>query len=182
MRWPQRKKNRSNQREQIDLTEFALSTEALRHSKSYSELLSIYVKTTKRNGYIKDILKVLFFLTTMTALMVIVYIFYKTVMYAFCFFENVSDINQISLEAILSIATVILPAISSLIVAFVQIPKIIAKYLFNIKEDIYMNSIIKNIQDHDQSMFAMEHKINITLAENKMESIDDDFENSPKTA
>lgn len=43
-----------------------------------------------------------------------------------------------------------------------------------------MNSIIKNIQDHDQSMFAMEHKINVVLAENKEESPDDDFEKSPK--
>lgn len=43
-----------------------------------------------------------------------------------------------------------------------------------------MNSVIKNIQVHDQSMFAMEHKINVTLAENKTESNDDSFEDSPK--
>lgn len=163
-----------------DLTDFALSTEALKHSKSYSELLSTYVKSTKRNAYIKDVLKILFFFTTMGTLIGVVIIFYITLKYAFNFFSNVDDINEISLEAILSIVTVILPAISSLIVAFIKIPKIIAKYLFNIQEDAYMNSIIKNIQDHDQSMFAMEHKINVTLAENKTESMDDTFETSPK--
>lgn len=177
-------KNRLRRRKRISkekniLTEFALSTEAWQHSKSYSELLSTYVKAVKRNAWIKDILKILFFLVTMGSLVGIVYIFYKTLDYAFDFFSRVEDINEVSLEAILSVVTVILPAISSLIVAFIKIPKIIAKYLFNIQEDIYMNSIIKNIQIHDQSMFAMEHKINITLAENKKDFIDDDFETPP---
>lgn len=165
----------------LDLTEFALSTEALKHSKSYSELLSTYVKATKRNSYIKDILKVLFFIITIGTLVAIVIIFYNTLNYSFDFFKATQNINEISLEAILSVVTVLLPAISSLIVAFIKIPEIIAKYLFNIKEDTYMNSIIKNIQDHDQSMFAMEHKINVTLAENKSESLDDNFEESPNS-
>lgn len=164
----------------INLSEYALSLEALKHSKSYSELLVAYVKATKRNSYIKDILKTLFFAITIGALAFIVWIFYDTLKYAFNFFGNIENIGDISLEAILSIITVILPAISSLIVAFIKIPEIIAKYLFNIQEDIYMNSIIKNIQDHDQSMFAMEHKINVTLAENKTDSMDDNFESSPK--
>ena len=71
------------------------------------------------------------------------------------------------MEAILSLITVILPSISSLIVAFIKIPEIIARYLFNIKEDNYMNSVIKNIQDYDKSMFAMEHRIKELLMENK---------------
>lgn len=175
-----KKKKNLAEKEKIELTEFALSAEALRHSRSYSEMLSIYVKATRRNGYIKDILKVLFFLITIGSLVAIIVIFAWTLKYAFDFFGNVEDINKISLEAILSIVTVILPAISSLIVAFIKIPKIIAKYLFNIEEDNYMNSVIKNIQNHDQSMFAMEHKINVTLAENKTESDDDSFEDSPK--
>ena len=184
MAWFKRKKSRNTYKEKINLTEFALSTEALRHSKSYSELLSVYVRTTKRNSYIKDCLKILFFIITMGALIAMVYIFYDTLDYAFHFFEDASGNNEISLEAILSIVTVMLPAISSLIVPFIKIPEIIAKYLFNIQEDIYMNSIIKNIQDHDQSMFSMEHKINVTLAENKQESLDDEFEDPPpsKTA
>lgn len=165
----------------LDLTEFALSTEALKHSRSYSELLSTYVKATKRNSYIKDILKILFFIITISTLVVVVLIFYNTLNYAFDTFKNTQDINEISLEAILSVVTILLPAISSLIVAFIKIPEIIAKYLFNIKEDAYMNSIIKNIQDHDQSMFAMEHKVNVTLAENKSESLDDSFEESPNS-
>lgn len=39
-----------------------------------------------------------------------------------------------------------------------------------------MNEIIKNIQDHDQSMFAMEHKLISTLEDNKKKLGDDSFE------
>lgn len=126
-----KKRRSSEEKEKIELTEFALSAEALRHSRSYSEMLSIYVKATKRNGYIKDVLKVLFFLITISSLIAIIVIFGWTLKYAFDFFGDIEDINNISLEAILSIVTVIVPAFSSLIVAFIKIPKIIAKYLFN---------------------------------------------------
>ena len=174
-----RNKNKRNNNELIPLTEFSLSKEALKHSISYSDLLSTYVKMVKRNSYIKDTLKILFFFITIGSLVFIVYLFGETLKYAFNFFENQKDTNEISIETILSVVTIVIPAVSSLIVAFIKIPEIIAEYLFNIEEDNYMNSIIKNIQDHDQSMFAMEHKINVTLAENKTESIDDNFEDSP---
>lgn len=84
---------------------------------------------------------------------------------------------------VLSMATIILPAISSLIVAFIKIPEIIAKYLFNTQEDDNMNKIIKNIQDYDRDMFAMEHKVEEALMLNKRksdESKDDDMVDSPK--
>lgn len=168
------------QNERIDLSEFALSTEALKHSKSYSDLLNIYVRATKRNTIIKDILKILFFVITMGALITIVVVFCITLNSAYNLLKNLEDINTISIEAILSVATIVIPAISSLIVAFIKIPKIIAKYLFNVQEENYMDSIIKNIQNHDQSMFAMEHKINVVLAENKGDVPDDEFEKSPK--
>lgn len=84
---------------------------------------------------------------------------------------------------VLSMATIILPAISSLIVAFIKIPEIIAKYLFNTQEDDNMNKIIKNIQDYDRDMFAMEHKVEEALMLNKRksdEAKDDDMIDSPK--
>lgn len=70
-------------------------------------------------------------------------------------------------------ATIVFPAISSLIVAFIKIPQIIAQYLFNVEEDSYMNSIIKNIQDYDKAMFAYEHRIDEMLMQYK--------ERDPKT-
>lgn len=162
-----------------DLKDFALSSEALIHSKSYSELLDIYVSATKRNMVMKDIYKFLFFLSTMGSLLFIVFIFYKTLNYSFKIF-NYQEIQKISIEMVLSVIAVIVPAMSSLIVAFIKIPKIIAKYLFNVQEENYMDSIIKNLQIHDQSMFALEHKLDIALAENKEDASDDEFEASPQ--
>lgn len=158
------------------------SVEVLKHSKNYSKLLDIYVVSTKNNITMKNWFKILFFIITMGSMLAIVYLFYISLQYAFDNFGKFEDLNEVSIEAILSIATVILPAISSLIVAFIKIPEIIAHYLFNIEEDNYMNSVIKNIQDYDKAMFAMEHKIDELLMNNKDQtpfSEDENIEESP---
>lgn len=158
------------------------SIEVLKHSKNYSKLLDIYVISTKRNITMKNWFKILFFIITMGSMLAIVYLFYVSLQYAFDNFAKFDNLNEISIEAILSIVTVILPAISSLIVAFIKIPEIIAHYLFNVEEDNYMNSVIKNIQDYDKAMFAMEHKIDEMLMNNKDQepsSEDEGIEDSP---
>lgn len=88
------------------------------------------------------------------------------------------------MEAILSIVTIVVPAISSLIVAFIKIPEIIAQYLFNTKEDENMNLIIKNIQDYDTAMFEMEYKFDELLKDNKdqSEDVEDDVIEEPPIA
>lgn len=96
--------------------------------------------------------------------------------------SSVRQADDITLEAILSIAALVIPAISSLIVAFIKIPEIIAQYLFNAEEDKNMTTIIKNIQDYDKIMFEMEQKINQLLSSHKDQSVeveDDSIEESP---
>ena len=166
------------------LNDKAQSIEALNHSQSYSKLLEIYVNTTRFNIIMKLVLKSLFFVITMGTLIAIVYFFYFALDYVFKSLDKFGNLNEVSMEAILSMLTVVIPSISSLIVAFVKIPKIIAEYLFNTKEDSYMNSVIKNIQDYDKAMFAMEHKIEETLIQNKDQNPknqDEDIEESPNT-
>lgn len=158
------------------------SIEVLKHSKNYSKLLDVYVISTKRNITMKNWFKILFFIITMGSMLAIVYLFYVSLQYAFDNFAKFDNLNEISIEAILSIVTIIFPSISSLIVAFIKIPEIIAHYLFNVEEDNYMNSVIKNIQDYDKSMFAMEHKIDEMLMDNKDQepsSEDESIEDSP---
>ena len=65
-----------------------------------------------------------------------------------------------------------IPAISSLIVALLKIPEIIAEYLFNTEEDYFMNEIIRNIQEHDKAMYAMNHKADSFMKENEMKDVD----------
>ena len=70
---------------------------------------------------------------------------------------TVNNISQLSMESVLSVATMIVPSICSLIVAFIKLPEIIAKYLFNKNEDNSMNSIITSIQVHDREVYKMTH-------------------------
>ena len=160
----------------------AQSIEALKHSQSYSNLLDIYVSSTKRNIRLKFFLKLAFFIITMGTLIAIVWFFYLAINYVFQSLDKFEDLNELSIEAILGMLTAVVPSITSLIVAFIKIPEIIAEYLFNIKEDSYMNSVIKNIQDYDKAMFAMEHKVEEALIQNKDQNPknqDEDIEEPP---
>ena len=182
------KKNLRNQRLQeynfnnMKKDDSAQSLEALKHSQSYSNLLDIYVSSTKRNIWLKFFLKLAFFLITMGALIAIVWFFYLAINYVFQSLDKFEDLNELSIEAILGMLTAVVPSITSLVVAFIKIPEIIAEYLFNIKEDSYMNSVIKNIQDYDKAMFAMEHKVEEALIQNKDQNPknqDEDIEEPP---
>lgn len=160
-----------------------LKDETAKHSKSYSDLLKIYVASVKMNVIIKGICKVFFFIGTMGSLIAIIYLFYKSLNYVFDSFALVENLNEVSIEAILSMVTVLVPAISSLIVAFIKLPEIIAKYLFNNDEDNYMNLIIKNIQDYDTGVYERDYKIKELLYNNKTvseESKDQDIPDLPE--
>lgn len=160
-----------------------LSGQAIKHSISYSDLLEIYVSSARWNVIIRNVLKILFFVITMGCFVIVVYIFCCSINYSFSIFERYSTSSDITWEVIVSVVTVLVPTISSLIVAFLKIPQIIAKYLFNIEEDNLMNSIIKNIQKYDKVMFAMEHDIEELLKKHKKlteETEDEDIEESPK--
>ena len=78
--------------------------------------------------------------------------------------------------------TVILPYVCSLIVAFIKIPETIAKYLFNTDEDRYMDSMIKNIQDYDKSVFTLENKVKDVLDHNKDQTTDSKDKEMKKTS
>ena len=157
------------------------SVEILKHSQNYSNLLDIYVDSARQNMIMKKCFKIIFFIVTMCSLVAVVIFFFITLGYAFKSFNKFEDLNGVNLEAVLSILTVVIPAISSLIVAFIKIPEIIAQYLFNTKEDDNMNSIIKNIQDYDTAMFAMEQQIDELLKNNKDQNVEDDSIEEPPT-
>ena len=128
--------------------------------------------------------KIIFFIVTMCSLISVVILFFLTLLYAFNSFDKFDNLNGVTMEAILSIVTIVVPAISSLIVAFIKIPEIIAQYLFNTKEDENMNLIIKNIQDYDTAMFEMEYKFDELLKDNKdqSEDVEDDVIEEPPIA
>ena len=160
-------KSEKSSDKEIRLVETSHNLESIQHSLSYSNLLDVYVSSIKWNTRIKMGLKIIFFGITMGILIAVVVLFYIAINYATSYYESIKDMNKMSLEAIISVCSVLIPAISSLIVAFIKIPEIIAKYLFNQKEDNLVNSIIKNIQDYDREMYKIEHITNEMLTEQK---------------
>lgn len=125
--------------------------------------------------------KILFFIITMGTLIAIVIFFGLSLKYAASVFLRFENPNIINAETVLSVITILFPSFVSMIVAFIKIPEIIAKYLFNIQEDRYMNSVIKNIQDYDKNMFALGQKAEIAANINRTEMEQDDIvEASPR--
>lgn len=150
--------------------------------KRYSDLLKIYVNSTKKNLKVKHWLKIIFFILTMSSFICIIYFFRSTLKYVFTIFDKVGNINNITIEAVLSIMAILIPAMSSLIVAFIKIPEIIAIYLFDTEEENNMNEIIKSIQDYDIKMFSEKQRKEALLARFKNFNLylpDDNIEKSP---
>lgn len=135
--------------------------------------MDLYVSSAKRNLISKFIFKLVFFIISVSCLIFVIFLFFCSMNYAFICLNSFDNLNDISFESILGIFTILLPALSSLIVAFLKIPEIIAQYLFNIEEESYMSSIIKNIQDYDTGMYELQHKVDKLIYENKEQSMDD---------
>lgn len=116
--------------------------------------------------------KTLFFIITMGILIVLTCVFRKTII---DMSSAVKTNKDITIKSLTSVITIIVPAISSLIVALIKIPQTIAQYLFDTEEDKFMNKIIENIQHYDISMYAMENKITDLLdAEQDADNSDND--------
>ena len=118
----------------------------------------------------------------MGAFVIVVYCFYLSLDYVRTSFSSLKNLNDATSEAVLGMVTVILPSVCSLIVAFIKIPETIAKYLFNTDEDRYMDSMIKNIQDYDKSVFTLENKVKDVLDHNKDQTTDSKDKEMKKTS
>lgn len=154
----------------VDNNLSTLTTETIKHSGSYTDLIKTYVLSVEKNSTLKRRLKMCFFWITMVILCGIVGVF--------CFISvktiNIIKLSNTTITTITGIISVMIPAISSLVVALLKIPQIIAQYLFDTKEDRFMNQIIKNIQEHDKAMYAMSHNINTLMKSNETEDIPED--------
>ena len=69
------------------------------------------------------------------------------------------DLDHI--KSIIDLLAALVPSLVSLITSFIVIPKVIAKYLFNIKEENSMVEIIKSLQSYDDDLYK--HRYNEEL-------------------
>lgn len=108
------------------------------HNNQYDALLQAYVEKTKRTFDFKLHYAELFLSSVLEALRVILAMFMICIFA--CAFGNMDKLS------------LILPVCVSFLAAYIVIPQIITKYLFNEKEEQYMSEIIKNIQNFDKAV------------------------------
>lgn len=113
------------------------------HINDYDNILRNYSNHVDKTLYHKRIMKICFF--TMSILIVIACTVI-TIICIICLLCNIGDTNFNIIDYIIPTIT----SITSFLTVFIIIPKIIAKYLFNSKEDESMKEIISSIQEYDK--------------------------------
>ena len=152
------------------------------HDTYYSHLLFDYITNIRKTLKQKRRLKICFFSIIMTIFILTFYCFYHSMKDIISLVKNNKESIELYNQSILiELITIIVPPLLSLIVAFIKIPEIIAKYLFNPKEDESMTSIIKNLQVYDKSIYSIENKIEEKL-KNRDTDNDDTIEDFPDNA
>ena len=89
--------------------------------------------------------------------------------------------NYQSVSVITGTVVTMLSSLSTMIVSILKLPKIIAEYLFNKKEDKQMNQIIKNIQSYEIGAVQLENTALKNATNDSMESSDIPLIQSPNT-
>lgn len=126
------------------------------HTKKYTTLLENYINYTQKSGKIKNGYKKWFFRIIMAIMIALCSIFIWSVYQAFITFDKVSAMQSNVLETVISIVTTVITSFVTMLVSLFELPKVIAKYLFDPEEDKNMTKIIEQIQTYDTSMYSME--------------------------
>lgn len=122
-----------------------------RHISDYDNILRNYANHVDKTLKHKRTMKIIFFgisVFTMFSCILIV---------GLCIFHLLKNILDDGFDILDYIAPTV-TAITSFLTVYIIIPKIIAKYLFNSKEDDAMKNIIASIQDYDKYIRDSLHK------------------------
>lgn len=115
------------------------------HSKQYTDLLQGYIDRTSESAKQKKTFKQIFFCVAIS-----------TLISSFCLFIGIiiyvvkSKFNDIDATVLSGLASALVGVLS----LYIIIPKIIAEYLFNIKEDESMARVVESIQTYDEKVFS----------------------------
>lgn len=131
----------------------------LEHSEKYTNILDAFITNTTNTFEQKLKFKQHFFYFSLTSLGFVTLMFFGLSFYAITIKTDTVSVGVLS-----SLGTTFV----SLLSMYIIIPKIIAKYLFNRKEDKNMTTIIKSIQNYDERVDLHTFK-NSKKAKNKKE-------------
>ena len=145
-----------------DLEDLALKSLG-KHTQDYDTILRNYSTHVEKTLQHKRIMKVIFFgLSVFTMLSCVALI-------VVCIGILLFNIPKENFDVIDYIAPTI-TAITSFLTVYVIIPKIIAKYLFNSKEETAMKDIITSIQNYDKFLRdSLHQKDNDTIEKDENE-------------
>ena len=130
------------------------------HSKKYTDILGVFIKNSKNTSRQKLMFKCVFFYFSLASLGLITLLF--IVLSIILMIKNTNEVN-------ISVLSTLGTTFVSLLSMYLIIPKIIAKYLFNRKEDENMITIIKSIQRYDERVDS--HNFDDSKSKNSKENM-----------
>ena len=116
--------------------------------------------------------------------MTLIFLFVLSVIASFAIFVVMITTKYSSVAVITGAITGMLSTFATIVLSIFKLPEIIAKYLFNKKEDAQMNEVIRNIQQYELDAVKLE-KTAIADAEKEMagrQKSDSPFEASPNAS
>lgn len=120
-----------------------------KYTDAYIDILKTYEKQILDSFSKKNNLKEEFFITIKHIMYGLCFVFAGTLLLSIILFTIMIIKDYNSVAVITGAITTIISSFATMIVSLFKLPKIIADYLFNKKEDRLMNQIIKNIQQYE---------------------------------
>lgn len=117
-----------------------MTTEIISRNSEYSKLLKSYVRISRWRNVLKEVHKWLFFWGVIAAGFVVILTSYRIV-------SPIIKAKNVSL--VIEATPTLITAFVSFISTITAIPLVIAKFLFNTKEDDNIAALITHTQEHD---------------------------------
>ena len=127
------------------------------YTEAYVNILNVYKDQINSSVSKKNILKGNFFKTIKIIMYILTGLFVVSIIFSLILFGIMIIFNYQSAEIIAGAITTIISTFVTMTISIFKLPKIIANYLFNKKEDKLMNSII--ISDMRLKLLNMKLKI-----------------------
>lgn len=132
----------------------------IEHGNQYTDLLKFYIKNVRISNILKIVLKISFFIIIILIMVVLSLFFGYSIYKSFEIIDNLDILQDNSkhnsIESIIGVIGTLISSFTTLLVSIIKLPEIIAKYLFNRKEEAHMSKIIENIQNYDVQIYSIE--------------------------
>lgn len=127
-----------------------------KYTQAYVDILSTYKEQINEAVIKKNELKEGFFTLISVIMLLLTILFIGSVILSFSLFIIMIKNDYESVSVIVGAVTGMITTLSTMILSIFKLPEIVAKYLFNKKEDDHMIEVIKNIQKYELESVKLE--------------------------